>query len=74
MLFAIYDYKSVLGCYDYSRLCHIVSKFHELFPNVLNYGLTFTISTNQRVIEWRDSYIPGFEMYYNKTHRNTYVK
>ena len=31
----------------------------------MNFGITFTLCTIQRVIDWRDSYVPVFEVYVN---------
>ena len=39
---------------------------------MLNFESKFTLSKSQRSIEWKDSYIPCFEMYVNKIYRNTY--
>ena len=38
---------NALSYCDYSRICYVVSKFPELIPNMLNDGVTFTLSTSQ---------------------------
>ena len=50
MLFERDDFKNVLDCCVYSRLGNVISKFLELKPDMLNFGIKFTLSTSQRSI------------------------
>ena len=50
MFFSRDDYKNVLGYFDYSRICNVTSKFTELSPDMLNFGITFILYRSQRAI------------------------
>ena len=69
MFFVRDELKNILDYCDYSRLGYVISQFTAISPDILNFGITFPLSTSQRVIECSDIYIPIFVIYVNQIHR-----
>ena len=65
MYFERDGFKNVLDYCDYSRLCNVITKYTDLRPNMLRYGISFSLSASQRAIEWKDANIPYSEVYVN---------
>ena len=45
------DYKNALDYCNYSRLCCFISKFTELSPDIIIFGIKSPLFTSQRSIE-----------------------
>ena len=72
MSITIENFKNILGCCYYSRLCNVIAKFTVLRLYILENGITFPMSKNLKVTKWRYIHITDLNYCVNQINRNIY--
>ena len=57
---------------DFSRLCYVIFQFPGFRPELLKYGVTFTLSKSKGSIEWINVNIDSLNHYANQINTNIY--